>query len=141
MGKAGKWLKSFLTGKKDKERKLYTSANQNSSVAPEINPATPISIPPTTPKEKRRWSFRRSSATATPVRDFNCTEQFGTTTTPTASVEITLDDDDEQKKHAMAVTVAVIRLTSAASNEKATAADQEAAAIKIQSIFRSYLVM
>ncbi|XWS53934.1 hypothetical protein CRYUN_Cryun10bG0042700 [Craigia yunnanensis] len=152
MGKTGKWLKSFLTGKKDKEKEKgkYTS-NQNSSVAPE-NPATPISIPPTTPKEKRRWSFRRSSATEMPIKDLNCTEQVATT--PTPSVEAAMDNEDEQKKHAMEVAVAtaaaadaavvaaqaavvVIRLTAAA-NEKASAAE-EAAAIKIQSVFRSYL--
>ncbi|XVF38278.1 hypothetical protein REPUB_Repub20aG0086800 [Reevesia pubescens] len=153
MGKTGKWLKSFLTGKKDKEKAekgKYTS-DQNFSVAPEI-PTTPISIPPTTPKEKRRWSFRRSSATETPTKDLNCTEQVATTTTP--SVENTLDNEDEQKKHAMAVAVAtaaaadaavaaaqaaaaVIRL-NAAANVKASAAEV-AAAIKIQSVFRSYL--
>ncbi|XP_022748965.1 protein IQ-DOMAIN 14 [Durio zibethinus] len=149
MGKTAKWLKSFLTGKKDKEKEKgkYTS-NQNSSVASE-KPATPISIPPTTPQEKRRWSFRRSSATATLIKNLNCTEQVATI--PTPSVEATLDNEDEQKKHAMAVAVAraaaadaavaaaqaVIRLTTAA-NEIASAAE-EAAAIKIQSVFRSYL--
>ncbi|XVE65958.1 hypothetical protein DITRI_Ditri08aG0042100 [Diplodiscus trichospermus] len=152
MGKTAKWLKSFLTGKKDKEKEKgkYTS-NQNSSVAPE-NPSTPMSIPPATPKEKRRWSFRRSSATATPTKDLNCTEHVATT--PTPSVEATLDNEEEQKKHAMAVAVAtaaaadaavaaakaaavMIRLTAAAT-EKASSAE-EAAAIKIQSVFRSYL--
>ncbi|XWS08925.1 hypothetical protein CRYUN_Cryun40dG0042300 [Craigia yunnanensis] len=151
MGKTGKWLKSFLTSKKEKEKeKGKYKNNQNSSVAPE-NPTTPISIP-STPKEKRRWSFRRSSATATPTKDFNSTEQIATN--PPPSGEATLDNEDEQKKHAMAVAVAtaaaadaavaaaqaaaaVIRLTAAA-NEKASAAEV-VAAIKIQSVFRSYL--
>ncbi|XWS13703.1 hypothetical protein CRYUN_Cryun36dG0060600 [Craigia yunnanensis] len=95
MGKIGKWLKSFLTSKKEKEKEKgkYTS-NQNSSVAPE-NQTTPISISPTTSKEKRRWSLRRSSATATPTKDFNSIEQVATTSPP--SGEATLDNEDEQK--------------------------------------------
>ncbi|XVF63056.1 hypothetical protein PTKIN_Ptkin09bG0058100 [Pterospermum kingtungense] len=151
MGKTGKWLKSFLTGKKEKEKERgkYTTSNQNSSVAPE-NPTTPISITQTTPKEKKRWSFRRSSASATPTKEFNSAEQVATTTPPPSGE----DNEDEQKKHAMAVAVAtaaaadaavaaaqaaaaVIRLTAAANDK--TNADEEAAAIKIQSVFRSYL--
>ncbi|OMO85575.1 IQ motif, EF-hand binding site [Corchorus olitorius] len=163
MGKTGKWLKSFLTGKKDhKEKdqkgKFNTSSNQNSSVVPENNPSTPISIPPTTPKEKRRWSFRRSSASATPTKELNSnTEQVSSNsnTTPPPALEAGLENgQDEQKKHAMAVAVAtaaaadaavaaaqaaaaVIRLT-AVTNEKPSAAEV-AAAITIQSVFRSYL--
>ncbi|KAK8555157.1 hypothetical protein V6N13_037489 [Hibiscus sabdariffa] len=152
MGKTGKWLKSFLTGKKDKEKEKgkYTS-NLNSSVAPE-NPNTPISIPPTCSKERRRWSFRRSSATSTPTKDMNSTEQVPTT--PPPSVEVATED--EQKKHAMAVAVAtaaaadaavaaaqaaatVIRLTAAAATIEKTSTAEEAAAVKIQSVFRSYL--
>lgn len=117
MGKPGKWLKSFLTGKKDKEKEKGTS-NQNST--PSIqNPVTPISIPPTTAKEKRRWSFRRSSATAAAPKDSNYTEP--TATTQPAAVLDTFDSENEQKMHAMAV------------------ANKEAKAIKIQSVFRSYL--
>ncbi|KAK4493091.1 hypothetical protein RD792_018067 [Penstemon davidsonii] len=89
MGKTGKWLRNFLTGKKDHKEKDQSKIN-------------PISIPqPTTPKEKRRWSFRRSS-----------------TTLPLAAV-------------------AVIQLTADAAER--TIAYEEAAAIKIQSVFRGYL--
>nr|TKS03714.1 protein IQ-DOMAIN 14-like [Populus alba] len=117
MGKPGKWLRSFLTGKKDKEKEKGTS-NQNST--PSIqNPVTPISIPPTTAKEKRRWSFRRSSATAAAPKDSNYTEP--TATTQPAAVQDTFDSENEQKMHAMAI------------------ANKEAKAIKIQSVFRSYL--
>ncbi|GMI69978.1 IQ-domain 19 [Hibiscus trionum] len=148
MGKTGKWLKSFLTGKKDKEKEKgkYTS-NLNSSVAPE-NPSTPISIPPTCSKERTRWSFRRSSAT----KDMNSTEPVPTT--PPPSVEVATED--EQKKHAMAVAKAtaaaadaavaaaqaaatVIRLTAASGAIEKASAAEEAAAVKIQSVFRSYL--
>ncbi|KAA8548677.1 hypothetical protein F0562_000361 [Nyssa sinensis] len=145
MGKTGKWIRNFLTGKKDreKEREKNTSNQFTSNVIE--NPTTPISIPPTTPKEKRRWSFRRSSATATAGDNIS--------TTPPV-VQAVLDSENEQKKHAMAVAAAtaaaadaavaaaqaaaaVIRLTAAATGR--ASAVEEAAAIKIQSVFRSYL--
>jgi hypothetical protein len=142
MGKSGKWLKSFLTGKKDKEREKKGTTQQNSTPIIE-NPVTPISIPPATPKEKRRWSFRRSSATAAAPKDSNSTEPIATT--QPAAVQGTLDSDNEQKMHAMAMAAAadaamaaaqaaasVIRLTNSTIEEDA--------AVKIQSVFRSYLV-
>jgi len=148
MGKTGKWLRSFLTGKKDKEK--CAPSNQVSCIAIENNPTTPISSLQTTPKEKRRWSFRRSSATAASAapKDSISTEQIATT--PQA-VQNALDVENEQKKHALAIAeataaavaaaqaaAAVIRLTAVA-NGRVTAVE-EAYAIKIQSVFRSYLV-
>ncbi|KAJ7954844.1 Protein IQ-DOMAIN like [Quillaja saponaria] len=147
MGKTGKWLKSFLTGKKEKER-LATSHNY--SITNE-NPATPNSNPQATPKEKKRWSFRRSSATAPASKDRNSAESIAITP-PT--VPAPLDPENEQIKQAMAVAAAtaaaadaavaaaqaaaaVIRLT-AGSNSTASMIEH-AAAIKIQSVFRSYL--
>ncbi|XP_048440322.1 protein IQ-DOMAIN 19 [Pyrus x bretschneideri] len=154
MGKTGKWLKSILTGKKDKEKNL---TNQNSSVASHENLTTPISnSSETTLKEKKRWSFRRSSATAAAAaapKDSNCVDAVPATPPPVHMS--TLESENyEQKKHAMAMAAAtaavadaavaaaqaaaaVLRLTAAA-NEKA-GASEEAAAIKIQSVFRSYL--
>jgi hypothetical protein len=147
MGKSGKWLKSFLTGKKDKEREKKGTTQQNSPIIE--NPVTPISIPPATPKEKRRWSFRRSSATAAAPKDSNSTEPIATT--QPAAVQGTLDSDNEQKMHAMAMAAAadaamaaaqaaaaVIRLNTATSRRNSTI--EEDAAVKIQSVFRSYLV-
>ncbi|CAB4261578.1 unnamed protein product [Prunus armeniaca] len=159
MGKTGKWLRSFLTGKKDKEKdkdkdKEKCPTNQSYSVASHENPTTPISNSQTTPKEKRRWSFRRSSATAAAAapRDSSFIDAMPTTPPP---MHTTLDSQNyEQKKHALAMAAAtaavadaavaasqaaaaVIRLTAAA-NEKASASE-EAAAVKIQSVFRSYL--
>lgn len=147
MGKKSKWITKFLTGKKDKEK---SSENQQISTNYE-NPATPISVLPTNPKEKRRWSFRRSSASQTPQKDLSSVE----TAAVVAPVQSSLEPDNEQKKHAMALALAttaaadaavaaaqaaaaMMRL-AAATPGKATPVE-EAAATKIQSVFRSYLV-
>lgn len=124
MGKTAKWLKGLLTGKKDKSRNI--SNNQNSSVVPE-NPTTTVSIPrpPTTPKEKRRWSFRRSSASATPVRELNSAEQVVTPSPPPPPAPPVVTD--------------VIRVSGSADDEKVDAGE-EAAAKMIQAVFRSCLV-
>ncbi|KAK4798465.1 hypothetical protein SAY86_030791 [Trapa natans] len=165
MGKTGKWLKNFFTGKKDstREKKFrekraaaapfaddFTTAATN-----ENYPTTPISTPhPETPKEKSRWSFRRSSAT-TP-RDSNATEA-------TASAQLTpvlqtksVGPEDQQKQKALAVAAdtaaaaadaavaaaqaaaAVIRLTAATATATPNIME-DAAVVKIQSVFRSYL--
>lgn len=151
MGKTSKWLRSILTGKKAKEKEKENCLSDHNSIAE--NPTTPISIPQSTPKEKRRWSFRRSSASAAPSKDSNSAEHMAVTPPPV--VQAAFDAENEHKKHAMAVVVAtaaaadaavaaaqaaaaVIRLTAAA-NGKASAIE-EAAAIKIQSVFRSHLV-
>ncbi|CAK9142003.1 unnamed protein product [Ilex paraguariensis] len=154
MGKAGKWLRNFLTGKKEKEKEKEkerekNTSNQQISLGAE-NPTTPITIPPTTPKEKRRWSFRRSSATAPGQKDTNSTDTIATIPPSQAVFEA----ENDQKKHALAVAAAtaaaadaavaaaqaaaaMIRLTVAAT-ERANAVE-EAAAIKIQSVFRAHL--
>lgn len=138
MGKTGKWLKNFLSGKREKGKEKFSS-NQVSSVVTE-NPSTPISVFPGTPREKKRWSFRRSSATAPPPKDLSSSEAVS------VAVPV-LDKDDEQKRHAMAVAAAtaaaaaaaqaaaaVIRLT-AVTNDR----EEEAAATKIQAAYRAYL--
>lgn len=144
MGKTGKWIRNFLTGKKDKERDREKDKEKLNSIAIE-NPSTPILIPPTTPKEKRRWSFRRSSATSAGHKDSISMDTIATT--PPAGQTI-LDSENEQKKHAMAVAAAtaaaaqaaaaVIRLTAAATGR--AGAIEEAAAVKIQAVFRAHLV-
>jgi len=149
MGKTGKWLRNLLTGKKDKEK---STSNLIFSSNGTENSATPTS---TTPKEKKRWSFRRSSAasTATPTPTFSRELNF-VEPNVTASQTVLADNDNqnEQRKHAMAVAAAaadaavaaaqavavVIRLTSASNATSKSI--EEAAAIKIQSVFRSHLV-
>ncbi|KAK6929917.1 protein of unknown function DUF4005 [Dillenia turbinata] len=159
MGKAGKWLRNFLTGKKDKEKEKEKEKEKNAKIQPstsvtENTTTTPISTTPTTPKEKRRWSFRRSSATAASPKDLNSTDSVVSSTAPLPSMQAIMDSESEQKKQAMAVAAAtaaaadaavaaaqaaaaMIRLTAAA-NGRATA-KEEAAAIKIQAAFRSFL--
>ncbi|KAL7210155.1 hypothetical protein ACSBR1_031672 [Camellia fascicularis] len=128
MGKTSKWIRNFLTVKKDKQKEKDQILGLPTSHGTE-NPTTPISITPTTPKEKRRWSFRRSSAAAAGQ---NGTESIATTPPPPV-----LESENEQRKPATAAqtSAAVIRVTAAGRGT----AIEEAAAIKIQSVFRSYL--
>jgi ribosomal protein L18 len=149
MGKKGKWLKNLLTGKKDKEKEKEKE-NQNFSNGTE-NPTTPVST--STTKEKKRWSFRRSSAAATPTvsKELNNSDVIASMTVQSTVTDI----QNEQRNHAMAVAVAtaaaadaavaaaqaaaaVIRLTSG-SNETSRSIE-DSAAVKIQCVFRSYLV-
>ncbi|XP_042514610.1 protein IQ-DOMAIN 19-like isoform X3 [Macadamia integrifolia] len=132
MGMTSKWIKSFLTsGKKDREREKEKNSNSNSNSQPTSIPTTPIIIPPTNPKEKRRWSFRRSSATGTPTKDLNSTDKVST--------GALMEAENEQKKQAMAVAAAtVIHQTNAVATPRSIEVE-EAAAIKIQAAFRCYL--
>ncbi|TKY51189.1 IQ-DOMAIN 1 [Spatholobus suberectus] len=158
MGRTGKWLRNLLTGKKDKEKeKEKSTTNLNSSSDGTENSTTPIS---TTPKEKKRWSFRRSSAsatataTATPTTTSKELSFVESNVTASQTVQTDTDIKNEQRKHAMAVAAAtaaaadaavaaaqavavVIRLTSASNGTSKSI--EEAAAIKIQSVFRSHL--
>lgn len=123
MGKTGRWIRNLLTGKKEKERGSKERENDHQISANDHPPTTPISIPqPTTPKEKRRWSFRRSSATAPPKHD----------STPTDHIH----DHPTQNDPALPTTADA----PAPVVMQITPAGDEAAATKIQAVFRAYLV-
>lgn len=144
MGKTSKWIRNFLTGKKDKEKEKDNAKNPQISTGNQQPPTTPITILPTTPKEKRRWSFRRSSAAAVPGQQELNSGKSVTTTTSTHAAALEFESD--AAKHALAVAVAtaaaaaaaMIQLTSVASAR--ASAVEETAAIKVQSVFRGYLV-
>uniref|UniRef100_A0A7N0TFE2 DUF4005 domain-containing protein n=1 Tax=Kalanchoe fedtschenkoi TaxID=63787 RepID=A0A7N0TFE2_KALFE len=153
MGKTGKWIKSLLSGKKAEKEKWSTQ--EAATLVGPGNPTTPISVPPTTPKDKKRWSFRRSSATSNTSGPLNLssTEAIAGANTLPAAVSI-MDSQSEEKKLAMAVAAAKAAAAEAAVaaakaqaelNRLSMAANERcnpyehAAAIMIQSTFRSYL--
>lgn len=133
MGKAGRWLRSFLTGRKDRDRDRSKEKCDNSSSA-----STPV------PKEKRRWSFRRATETHKEL------DQSLASTSAHGFLETRIDPE----RHAVAAAdaavaaaqaaTAMIRLTSGSANGRVlrrnSVVEEEMAAIKIQSVFRSYLV-
>ncbi|KAL6008079.1 IQ-domain [Asimina triloba] len=144
MGKTGKWIRSFLTGKRVREKvEQDKDRDKEKPPLPIISHPLTTSTPASTPtKEKRRWSFRRSSAT----KDINSPE-------PAAAAPIHLVDESEteQKQHPMAAAAliaatadaaaqpAAIEIHVAAAAKRKSSAIEETAAIKIQSVFRSYL--
>ncbi|CAK8570694.1 unnamed protein product [Lathyrus sativus] len=124
MGKTSKWFRNLLKGKKDREKEKEDYRNGTE------NPTTPISA---TPKEKRRWSFRRSSAS----KEVHVAESSVASSVPLQTV---MDSQSYQRKHVMEVAAAdgVIFLNSC-SNGGTRRSIEVASAIKIQSVFRSYL--
>ncbi|KAL9240818.1 hypothetical protein vseg_014996 [Gypsophila vaccaria] len=138
MGKTGKWWKTFLSGKKEKHQKDEKNALngvEKNSEDHRNRSTTVVVVPrPTTPKEKKRWSFRRSSATAVGPKDQNSVEVANTAALP-------LESEQAQEKPALDVldvtTDVVVQAND--STDDGTSDIEDAAAIKIQSVFRSYL--
>ncbi|KAG5061790.1 hypothetical protein GLYMA_02G004600v4 [Glycine max] len=119
MGRTGKWLRNLLTGKRSDREKEKEKCGTNMCLL--SGTSTPVSTTTTTTKEKRRWSFRRSSAS----RELNLAE-FGVTAS-SVTVQNDQNAENDQRKH------------DPDSNGLSTRCVEEAAAIKIQSVFRSYL--
>ncbi|KAL7589318.1 protein IQ-DOMAIN 19 [Lactuca sativa] len=120
MGKARKWIKNLLAGRKVKQ-------------AVDATQTPPTSIAPATPKEKRRWSFRRSSATPPTSTTTNSIDVISSA--PPSSL-VHEAENYEQKKHALEMAF----VAAATANAAATAIIvKHTAATKIQSVFRSYL--
>lgn len=138
MGKAGRWLRSFLAGKKE---------GKKDGPQPGAMPVT--ALPGVIPKEKR-WSFRR------PVLAEKAAEPRGHGEFVEAGFGLSASEAEfDQKKHAVAVAVAtaaaadaavaaaqaaaaVIRLSYRKAHLPASLIEEEAA-VRIQATFRGYL--
>lgn len=150
MGKPGKWLRNFLVGKKDKVKDKEKSKQSSASAE---NPTTPVPFAPSTPKEKRRWSFRRSSATSVAHKDSSSTLEMTPGSSSVSALHGAMETESEQRRHALAVAAATADAAAAAAQaaaaiiQLATGAGprvnpvEEAAATRIQSVYRSYLVI
>jgi hypothetical protein len=122
MGKAGRWLRHFLPGGRRGKDKPLASAPE-----PDQGTTTPASTPGA--KEKRRWSFRRPAA--------GKEKAYG------GFVEPHVDPD----QHAVAVATAAAAEAakqaafrmSASKRAAVVVGIEDAAAIKIQAVFRAYL--
>ncbi|KAJ4912282.1 IQ-domain 19 [Raphanus sativus] len=116
MGKTSKWIRNFLTGKKQRSKEKIIQS--------ECGFTSPV---PGIPKEKRRWSFRRCSATRPPACASTLKESPPLAQPPppqpfeVANVGI----KNEENKNATAAEIAM--------------AVEEFAAVKIQAYYRSHL--
>uniref|UniRef100_J3NES7 DUF4005 domain-containing protein n=2 Tax=Oryza brachyantha TaxID=4533 RepID=J3NES7_ORYBR len=125
MGKAGRWLRSFLTGKKDRKGKdKGDGQSASSTMAPTTTPSA---------REKRRWSFRRP-AVVTGGKEASAYSQ-GQGQGQLASTSSHCFSDVQAVVHDQLAAVAA----SPAPERTAYDVVEEAAATKIQSAFRSYL--
>ncbi|KAF7145862.1 hypothetical protein RHSIM_Rhsim04G0198800 [Rhododendron simsii] len=126
MGKTKKWIKNLFTGKEGKEKKPSSQAYSLTvseiftSSASVSNPVPP----PESPKEKQGLSSRRSPPPIPTVRPAD---------------HAVLESRIEQKKAlAVAVAAATAKLVGTVAYRRGRAVE-EAAAVMIQSVFRSYL--
>ncbi|KAJ0981659.1 hypothetical protein J5N97_009914 [Dioscorea zingiberensis] len=133
MGKASKWLRSFLLGKRIKEEKEKGGHEQS------LTKTKSVPVPVTGPKGKR-WSFRRSALMGNNSNSQDCiiptqglSESHVKQKNQDVAVAITTTAADD------AVATAPIDRLSSTNRSHTTRDIEEAAAIKIQSIFRSHL--
>ena len=139
MGIAGKWIRNFLLGKREEKGKHKKRVN---SVATEVsNLGSPRAILSVT-KEKRRWSFKKSTTTE---KDTRRNLSFDSISTPHLGKQALEEHEIEQIRF-KAILVATSKQVNGTMPVVTTPVSQaigplkDAAAIKIQAAFRSYLV-
>ncbi|XP_057512461.1 protein IQ-DOMAIN 19-like [Actinidia eriantha] len=130
MGKASKWIRNLLMGKREDKNKKETTSFSAESLA---------ILAATDPKEKRRWSFGRSSNV-----DISCNKSRSFESIVTIQPETKVIAEFESKQnHATVKPVAGHKTTKTIIQAKlaaiVTGPLENAAATKIQAIFRSYL--
>ncbi|KAK2990646.1 hypothetical protein RJ640_025997 [Escallonia rubra] len=132
MGKASKWIRNFLTGKKEEKAKKKDGGFRDESLA----------IVPATPREKRRWSFGRSASTENAAGVFHkSTRSFDSIVTTQLLAQASLAYEN-QRKNAMAVDAKEANKTAVITRRappRKRGPVEHAAATKIQAFFRSYL--
>lgn len=143
MGKAGRWLRSFLAGGKKGGKKGEAMA---------------AALPGEAAKEKR-WSFRRPVHGEKAAAEAAAAADGVVVGEAEAGFDLSASESEfDQKRHAMAVAVApappadaavaaahaaaaAVRLSSRKAHQLPASAVEEAAAVRIQATFRGYLVI
>ncbi|EEE58365.1 hypothetical protein OsJ_09502 [Oryza sativa Japonica Group] len=141
MGKAGRWLRSFLAGGKKGGKKGEAMA---------------AALPGEAAKEKR-WSFRRPVHGEKAAAEAAAAADGVVVGEAEAGFDLSASESEfDQKRHAMAVAVATaaaadaavaaahaaaaaVRLSSRKAHQLPASAVEEAAAVRIQATFRGYL--
>ncbi|GAA0152733.1 hypothetical protein LIER_11140 [Lithospermum erythrorhizon] len=129
MGKASRWIRSFLLGNREKHKKIDRLLLSAGSLRD-------LNVLPKAPQEKRRWSFKKSFTSPDISINHRRSRSFDT-----LLVKQTLQDCDvERIRTIVSGTQRNGAIgTLAPTESRATRMQGGAAATKIQSIFRSYL--
>ncbi|KAI3767671.1 hypothetical protein L2E82_17992 [Cichorium intybus] len=128
MGKAGKWIKSLLLGKKDDKIAKKDGTTTSPPCTTAIIPATP------SPSHKRRWSFRRSNNTEIVVNHKSCRSFDSIITSQLVSQALFDYAIQQQNRNTMLVVPPRKAATYGVPRVVVIAA-----ATRIQAAFRSYL--
>lgn len=123
MGKASRWIRNILGVKREEKcKKTFDLVSGDN-----VETSSTATLPVTTPKEKRRWSFGHKSPVALPF-----------------SVSNPLINEQAPDMAVAAAATATAQTTFEETNEAAGGRHsmvEHVAATKIQAIFRSYLVL